>query len=166
MKTLTLLRHAKSSWKDQSLTDHQRPLNKRWKENLPYICDRAQQHDIHIDGILSSNSTRTTATTMWMVALMHDPDLVFLKDLYLADLDTLLHIIRSADQHSTSPRDHLMIVWHNPWLTNLCQHLGFDIPNLPTCGLVEFQCNIDMRLEFDSSSTTYLQHIFPKELSH
>jgi hypothetical protein len=45
---------------------------------------------------------------------MYDPDLVFLKDLYVADLDTLIHIIRSADEQSESQRNHLLLVAHNP----------------------------------------------------
>ena len=167
MKTLTLLRHAKSSRKEPWLSDHERPLNKRWNRDIPHIRAWAQSHDIYIDGILSSDATRTKLTAQWMMPLMTNPEIVYIPDLYMANLDTLIRTIRSADIYGKSKvsRDHLMIVAHNPWLTHLCQHLWYDTSNLPTCGLVQFECNIQMRYEFESRTATYIQHIYPKELS-
>jgi len=135
VKTLTILRHAKSSWENDSLADYERPLNKRGERDAPAMAKRIQEAGIRPSLIVSSHAVRAW-TTAKVVALELSYPLEFLqreKDLYLASRERLLTIIAKQDEGF----NHLMIVGHNPGLTDLVNYLVPNLTgNLPTCGVV------------------------------
>jgi len=137
MKTLTLLRHAKSSWSDTSLADHERPLNRRGERDVPAMAVRIQDAGVRPSLIISSPAVRTWATAKTVARQISYP-IEFLQreaELYLANLNSLLDIVAEQDVSFNS----IMIVGHNPGLTEFANFLHPGLTrNLPTCGVVSF----------------------------
>ena len=111
MPTLLLARHAKSSWDDHSLRDHDRPLNRRGASDAPRIGAALRERDLIPDLVLSSTSQRTRETLEGIeeglgASLVTD----FLPELYLASPGAMLSAIQSAPPDA----DTLMVLAHNP----------------------------------------------------
>jgi len=132
MKTLYIVRHAKSSWDDPAMSDFDRPLNARGLRDLPPMAAALQSHDVYPDLILSSpaNRARTTAEHYHEVlggALRLD------DRIYEASLMGLVYLAQEAFERA----DTVMIVGHNPGLTMLIDRMSNrTIGNLPTAGVV------------------------------
>jgi phosphohistidine phosphatase len=135
MKTLTLVRHAKSSWKDNSLTDRDRPLNKRGRRDAPIMGKRISEAGIRPSLIVCSPAVRAWTTAKAIADEIGYP-LEFLQredGLYLASLDDLLDITFSQETGFTS----LMVIGHNPGLTTFANYLSPGVTNnVPTAGVV------------------------------
>jgi phosphohistidine phosphatase len=135
MKTLTLLRHAKSSWDDSGLADHDRPLSNRGERDAPVMAQRLADFGIRPSLILSSPATRAWATAKIVAREINYP-VEFLQrelKLYLANVSTLIDVISRQESNF----NNLMLVGHNPGLTDLALHLVPGVTdNIPTCGLV------------------------------
>jgi phosphohistidine phosphatase len=135
MKTLTLVRHAKSSWKDTSLADRDRPLNKRGKHDAPEMGRRIAEAGIRPSLIVSSPVVRAW-TTAGVVAKAIGYPIEFLQQenaLYLASVDEILDVIVAQDPKFNS----LMLVGHNPGFTSFANYLVPGLTNnLPTSGVV------------------------------
>ena len=131
-KTLYLLRHAKSSWKDFSLSDFDRPLNKRGKHDAPFMAEKMKEKGIQPDSIISSPAKRAKRTAKIFSDVLEAP--LFLEaKLYEADIKEMLWIIQKAFE----TQDEVMIVGHNPELTYLNEILSDkEIFNIPTAGIV------------------------------
>ncbi len=136
MKTLVLVRHAKSSWGDPGLPDHSRPLNDRGRRDAPEMGRRMKQRDIRPDVILSSTAVRARTTAQIIAASLDVlPASVVLEDrLYAASVETLLAVIQALDDSM----DCVVLVGHNPEMTGLAQHFAGDIGHMPTCAVAEF----------------------------
>ena len=135
MRTLTLVRHAKSSWKDINLSDYDRPLNKRGKRDLPLLCQRLQAQDIRPDLILYSPALRTKITAEQIHKHLNLPKehIEPCLNLYEASEMTLLSLI----QRTAPEKQHLMLVGHNPGLENLANLLlGNALSHFPTTAVV------------------------------
>ena len=161
MKTLTLVRHAKSSWKDTSLTDRDRPLNKRGKRDAPEMGRRISAAGIRPSLIVSSPAVRawTTATT---IARVIGYPLEFLqreKALYLASVDDILDVIVAQDPKFNS----LMLVGHNPGFTSFANYLVPGLTNnLPTAGIVSVHIDQDNWDLYERPEAELILHDFPK----
>jgi phosphohistidine phosphatase len=135
MKTLTILRHAKSSWNDSSLSDHERPLNGRGKRDAPDIAERIRKAGIRPSLIISSPAKRAWSTAKVIAREISYP-VEFLqreKSLYHAGLQILLDTLAQQDQGFNS----ILLVGHNPGLTDLANFLVPRLTdNIPTCGFV------------------------------
>ena len=131
-KTLYLLRHAKSSWKDFSLSDFDRPLNKRGKRDAPFMSVKMKEKGIQPDSIISSPAKRAKKTAKIFSEVLEVP--LFLEEkLYAAEIDEMLWIMQKAFE----TQDEVMIVGHNPELTYLNDMLSDkEIFNIPTTGIV------------------------------
>ena len=134
-KTLTILRHAKSSWKDTSLADHDRPLNKRGERDLPVMASRVQQAGIRPSLILTSPATRAWTTARGIAQGISYPVEFLQRDerLYHAGTRRILDVLAEQDTGFNS----VMVVGHNPGLTDFANHFLPGITdNIPTCGFV------------------------------
>lgn len=143
MKTLYLIRHAKSSWKDRSLDDFDRPLNKRGNRDAPLMGELLQERSPVPELILSSPALRAITTAHIIADAIGYPRGKILTDeaIYLASVDTLLEIIRNIHDRYSS----VFMFGHNPGFTDLGNELtNSQIDNLPTAGL--------FHVEFDLSS--------------
>lgn len=138
-RTLILLRHAKSSWKDSSLNDIQRPLNKRGNRDAPKMGEHMAEQNILPEVIFSSPGLRALTTARLIsVKIGIEPSNIKVDDnIYTFNFKELLGVIKSLDEGYNK----VLIVGHNPAITDLTNYLsGSKIDNVPTCGLavVEF----------------------------
>ena len=151
MRTLFILRHAKSSWKDANLSDFDRPLNARGERDAPIMATRMREAGHRPDLIVSSRARRALETArVFADTLELDPGA--LRDteaLYLARVADMIELIRSAADDC----ERLMIVGHNPGLTTLINTLGrVELDTLPTCGVFCLQFDIDRWQDLDPAS--------------
>ena len=161
MKILTLVRHAKSSWKDTTLTDRQRPLNSRGERDAPEMGRRIADHGIRPSLILSSPAVRAWTTAKFIAAAMGYPAEFLQREetLYLASLDDLLDAVVAQDNGFNS----LMIVGHNPGLTEFANFLVPGLTdNLPTAGVVSVQIDRDDWSLYGQPETELIVHDYPK----
>jgi len=131
-----LLRHAKSDWSHESLSDHARPLNSRGQRAAPWIAQWMHDQDCMPDRILCSTAARTRETWERMCQAWGQsmPDPLYLDALYLASPQTILE---SAIQHATGSHS-LLILGHNPGLEMLATRLSDRESVMPTCALAIF----------------------------
>ncbi len=162
MKTLTLVRHAKSSWKDTSLRDRDRPLNKRGQRDAPIMGKRLNEHGIRPSLIVSSPAKRAWTTAKVFAKELSYP-LEFLQrddNLYLASVDRILDVIVAQDEGFNS----LMIVGHNPGFTDFANFLSPGLThNLPTAGVVSVRIDQDHWNLYERPNTELLVHDWPKK---
>ena len=162
MKTLTIVRHAKSSWDEPGLSDRERPLNKRGKRDAPVMGKRIADAGIRPSLILSSPANRAWTTAQVIAKQLTYPS-EFLQreqDLYLASLDDLLDVVVAQDEGFNS----LMIVGHNPGLTDFVNYLSPGLTNnLPTAGVVSVTIDQDHWKLYEQPKTELVVHDYPKK---
>lgn len=142
MKDLILVRHAKSSWKDPTLRDHERPLNKRGKRDAPEMGERLLRSGYEPDLLISSSADRALKTAGTFAAKLGYPrESIRIEEcLYHASVDELLHVIRGVDDSVGI----LMIFGHNPGMTDLANQFGpREIFNMPTCAVLHLRFRAD-----------------------
>ncbi len=162
MKTLLVLRHAKSSWKRGDLADHDRPLNKRGKRDAPRMGELLAEEDLVPERIFSSTAKRARDTAMAVAeASGFDGRPQLSRQLYGADPDTCLQLLRQLGGQA----DPVMIVGHNPGLTELVEHLTDAEEHLPTAALAVIDLPIDAWSELDEEVEGRLRALYrPREL--
>ena len=140
MKTLIIIRHSKSSWKNANLSDHERPLNKRGNNDARLISDFLSNIISNVDILHCSSSERTRETADYFIDKINFSNHIYDDDLYHISSDNLLKIIRNYNNDI----DSLMIIAHNPGLTNFVNLMtDLELWNLPTTGLVAINFNVD-----------------------
>jgi len=140
MKNLLLMRHGKSSWKDDSLSDHERPLKKRGRKDTKAIAKVIKKKDLIPDVILSSSATRARETVEILTEeLKYKNDVTYSDDLYMAEPENIISALRSLDNDVRSA----MVVGHNPGLEAYLQIIDGEIEALPTAGLGNMVLVID-----------------------
>ncbi|MDZ7643862.1 MAG: histidine phosphatase family protein [Woeseiaceae bacterium] len=162
MKTLTILRHAKSSWETPGLTDRDRPLNTRGERDAPAMAARIQEAGIRPSLIISSPAVRAWTTAKVVAQELNYP-LEFLQreaDLYLASAGRVLQVIGRQDEGF----NNLMVVGHNPGLTELVNQLVPGLTgNLPTCGVVSLSLDCENWSLVQTSECELLSFDYPKK---
>ncbi len=144
MKTLLVLRHAKSDRSDDTLRDHDRPLAPRGEADAPRMGIALALLDAIPDAVLTSTAVRARETAHRVAAAMgYDGKIVEQPNLYAASADTLLGHLRDGDDAAT-----VLLVGHNPGLEELIGVLtgGVDaeaIVRLPTAGLACLALDIE-----------------------
>ncbi len=165
MKTLYLLRHAKSSWATPDVKDFDRPLNERGFHDAPEMAERLVEQlkarGEKIDLVVSSPALRAyTTATLFCEVLGIDPErIVQNRQIYIAGSPKLQQLISLFDESAHSA----MLVAHNPALTDLANdlaHAGID--NIPTCGLVVIQLPIESWFDIQAGTGRLLRFDFPK----
>jgi len=135
MKTLFLVRHAKSSRDDPSLADRNRPLDDRGRQDAPKMGKRLAKRDVKPDLVVSSPALRalTTAQLIAEEVGYKRKDIVVDDRLYASSPDDLLAVIRELDRKL----DRVMLVGHNPEFTDLAHRLSSEIIDMPTSAVAE-----------------------------
>ena len=161
MKTLTLVRHAKSSWNDSSLSDFERPLNRRGERDAPLMGQRIVAAGIRPSLIISSPAARALSTAKLLAQEIAYP-LEFLqrdKTLYHASLNDFLDVLVGQDAEF----NNLMLVGHNPGLTAFANYLSPGITsNLPTAGVVAVSFEQDDWNLYTPPATEVIAYLYPK----
>ncbi|WP_374685981.1 histidine phosphatase family protein [Promineifilum sp.] len=121
MKLLLLLRHAKSSWGNDALADHDRPLNERGRRDAPRMGRLLRTLDLVPDQIVASSATRAATTAQLVAEAAGYPgEIRYTRDLYLADPETYVDVARTTDDAV----QRLMLVGHNPDIEELVAELS------------------------------------------
>ena len=162
MKTIILVRHAKSSWKDLSLEDFDRPLNKRGKRNAPFMGEKLKARHIMPDLILSSPAKRArkTATAIAKAIAYPKKKIIFDDNMYHASATYLFKMVRNLDdQHETS-----MLFGHNPDLNNVANMWLKQNPvhNMVTTGVYCIKFNVNQWQEVRQGKGESVFYDYPK----
>ena len=151
---ITLVRHAKSSWKIAGQSDHDRELSGRGKRDAPIMADRLVARNCIPDLILCSSAVRTQQTARVLLdAFGMDGDSMRLsRHLYLCSPETLLEQLASVEESYW----HVMIIGHNPGLEDLSTLMSpLCNPEMPTLGIRHFRCasfnHLPIGKQFDES---------------
>ncbi len=134
MKTIYLVRHAKSSWKYAELDDFERPLNKRGRKSLLAMREILNNLKVAPDLILSSPAARAAMTARAIADTIDYPldKIQYREALYMAGDDVLIKIIKEIKDSVQKA----MLIGHNPGLTELANYVSDQgTANIPTCGL-------------------------------
>jgi phosphohistidine phosphatase len=162
MKSLYLLRHAKSSWAEAGLGDQQRPLNPRGLRDAPMMGERFRERGETLDAVLSSPAKRaqTTAELFIRACGYAGPGIVTEADLYFLGSGSIESVIRAQSGDAQA----LMLVFHNPDITHFVNSIDYDfhVDNLPTCGLIRLACAIDNWTDWSRDTTNFEYYDFPK----
>lgn len=139
MKTLYLVRHAKSSWEFPHLSDYERPLNNRGKRDAPIMGRRLRVRGITPGCFVSSPALRARETSLLVSREIGFPEseIVFMEQIYAAEVPDLLEVIASFPQEASSA----FLVGHNPGMTSMAEYLTEShVGSLPTSGIacIEF----------------------------
>ena len=165
MKTLYLLRHAKSSWDHPGLSDRQRPLANRGLKNAPEMGKRFAARGETVDHVISSPATRALTTAKLFCEACDFPQdrIEVHEDLYFLGGDSIEALIRNQDDAV----DALMLVFHNPDITYFTNSIDdlVRIDNVPTAGLVKFSSEIAGWSDWSRASASFEYFDYPKNLS-
>lgn len=135
MKTLYIMRHAKSSWDNPGLEDYQRPLLEKGKKRTRYVVDYLLEANTTLDLIISSHAVRAHETAKIIANALHYPadKIVISKNIYFGYPDSYFDVFYDLSDEV----DSLMLVGHNPGFTTFANYfLDNRIDNLPTSGVV------------------------------
>ena len=170
MKTIFLLRHAKSSWDDNSLADHDRPLSQRGRRAAPRIGAHMSGAGYQPDLALCSTSMRTRQTLEAVVSELEvEPAIEFEEDLYLAAPGEMIDLVRSV----ADTVEALLLVGHNPGTGMLADDLsGFGQAaslnlmraKFPTAGLAIIELNVDRWKDTVGGCGTLKEFVRPRDL--
>jgi phosphohistidine phosphatase len=162
MKRLTLVRHAKSSWKDRTLDDSQRPLSRRGEQDAPKMGARLLARKARPSLIMSSPAARALATAKLIADTLGYP-MEFLQvepRLYLATPKEMLALIAGQEDSFSD----LLLVGHNPGMTEVANRLvpELRLDNLPTAGVVAMDFQTRKWSELPATRGELAYYDYPK----
>lgn len=163
MRTLFLIRHAKSSWDNPGLRDFNRPLNERGLREAPLMAQLLASRGIHPDLLVSSPAKRALTTALF-----------FAEQFGIADEQ----VLREQDIYEAAPADILQIIsqlpdsagmvclfGHNPTFTDVANRFSDNfIDNVPTCGIVQIESEAETWKTMYEGNSRVKAHFFPKEM--
>ena len=146
MKTVLILRHAKSSWSNPGLADIDRPLNKRGKRDAPRMGAWLDAQELIPDLILSSPARRARKTAQAVSEYSsYDGEIEIIPDFYPGDAYTFIDTLMSIPDEYQS----VMIVAHNPGLEELLYALSGESARMPTSSLAQVELPLDSWRDLD-----------------
>ena len=162
MKTLLILRHAKSSWKHPETSDHDRSLNRRGKGDAPRMGRLVAEHHLCPDLILSSTAKRARVTADAVAKqAAYRGNVCLERRLYLANPAEIIDVIHEAAGDAA----RVMVVGHNPGLEELVARLGGSGEAIPTAALAEIQLDIAAWSDLSVRSSGRVVNVWrPREL--
>lgn len=139
MKTLLILRHAKSSWKERGLPDHKRPLNKRGKKDAPRMGRLLKKRRLLPEYIVCSDAKRAMSTAKKVIKESgFKGRCLFTKTLYETEGDSYISALKKIKKDHRS----VMVIGHNPALEELFESLSGKYEKLPTAALAVLELKI------------------------
>lgn len=163
LKTIILVRHAKSSWDDFSLKDEERPLTDRGKKNAPEMAKRLMKKKIPLDAILSSPAKRAKSTAEYFAKEYDIPKkkIKLVPELYMASNDAFIKTIRNAPEKA----DSIALFSHNNGITQFANTLSETrIDHMPTCSVFAVNVDIESWTDFEPGKTQFYFFDYPKSL--
>ncbi|MBX9853514.1 MAG: histidine phosphatase family protein [Cytophagaceae bacterium] len=163
LKNLFLARHAKSDWSVPGQKDFDRELNGRGRNDAPRMGKKLSEMDVKPDLIMSSPAARAKLTAEFIAEqLRYDTEkIIFNEDIYEASVRSLLAIINEL----SDDYNKVMLVGHNPTFTYIAEYLTKkNIDNIPTCGIVNIEFNVDSWKEVSGDIGNLKWFIYPKKI--
>lgn len=161
MKSVLLIRHAKSSWDDPHQKDFDRTLNERGKKDAPVMAQRLRDKKIPIDAFISSPAKRALSTAKFFVHAYHqkEKDIIIIDALYEAPYDVFFEVIsKTSNEYNT-----IAIFAHNPGITMFANQLtNTRIDNMPTCAIFAVKAEIHKWDQFEKEEKTFWFFDYPK----
>ncbi len=161
MKTIQLIRHAKSSWEDTGLSDQRRPLSPRGYHDCQLMGPAIVETGCDLQPIYCSSAQRAQLTISHLAAAMDDTQLGWqvVDDLYTFSSSSLLAWLSQLDDRI----DNVTLVGHNPAMTQLINQLSdADLTNFPTCAFAQLQTTADSWSMLGSQGTDLIHFLKPK----
>jgi phosphohistidine phosphatase len=163
MKTIYIVRHAKSSWNHPDLSDEQRPLMEKGKKRTKKVIEFLLKNEVKVDCILSSHAVRAHETAKILAAGLDYPVDGIKVDprIYFASGDSLIDHFFGLPANDNS----VMLVGHNPTLTDFVnQFLAQPIDNLPTSGVISISFDTQNWEQIPLAKKKINFILFPKEM--
>ena len=161
MKTLLLVRHAKSSWDEIGMDDSERPLNERGKKDAPQMARRLKDKNIKVDVFISSPAKRADKTAKYFAEEygLEKKEILLVDNLYGASVGSFLEVVSKIDdKHHT-----VALFSHNPGITEFANTLtSVRIDNIPTCGIFAVQVTANKWADFSKAEKLFLFFDYPK----
>ena len=161
MKTLYLMRHAKSSWSFDDLSDKQRPLNDRGRDDAPLMGQALAKRDLTLDLLVSSPAVRALSTAALVARELEYPadKIEVLEAIYEATVPDLLAVVRQLPDTA----DSVLLVGHNNTLTDFANLLSpSEIPEMPTAAIVCLKFSTDQWARTDRANAEFYFFDKPK----
>ena len=161
MKTLILVRHAKSDWTEIGLSDSERPLNERGKKDAPEMAKRLKKKGLKIDVFVSSPAKRALRTARYFAEAFDEKkdDIQVEKTLYGALPSQFEQVVAAFKDKD----DIVALFSHNPGITEYVNTLcSVHTDNMPTCSIFAVQAEVDSWTEFDKAEKKFLFYDYPK----
>lgn len=161
MKSLILVRHAKSDWGDLSLDDFDRPLNDRGKRDAPLMAQRLLDKKIKIDSFIASPAKRAAKTArIFAEELKFKKDnIVYKPELYLAGTEVFFSVVENADDKD----DCIALFSHNNGITDFANKLAnVRVDNIPTSGVFAIKIKSDSWKDFRNAEKEFWFFDYPK----
>jgi len=162
-KTLLLIRHAKSSWEDDGISDFDRPLNDRGKKDAPVMADRLYERGIKIDAFISSPAKRARKTAEQFAKRYkkQEEELILKTELYLAGEETFYSVLEKLDDDF----DCVAVFSHNPGITDFANSLtDAGVDNIPTSGIFAVSIEAKKWNKFREAKKIFLFFDYPRAL--
>lgn len=166
MKTLYLMRHAKSSWNFDELSDQERPLNDRGRDDAPRIGQALAKRRIALDLLVSSPAVRALSTAVLVARELKYPhaNIKVEPGIYQADLEALLAIIRALPDGAPA----VLLTGHNPTMTDVANYL---LPSsgltheMPTAAVVCLRFQTDHWAEVGPANAEFYFYDYPRNIN-
>jgi phosphohistidine phosphatase len=162
MKTIFLIRHAKSSWNNHLLEDHQRPLNKRGLSDAPMMGELLKKEFPPPEKIICSTAHRAKETAEIIKGVWFPKKTIdFMDLLYEQPASNILSLIQNIQKEINS----LALFFHNPTITYLGNLLAsLSISNIPTCGVLILSCKEKNWGSVEVGNCELISFNYPKEI--
>ena len=167
MRRLHLLRHAKSSWEDPSLRDHERPLAPRGRKAAKRIARWAQENDVRPELVASSSAVRARETLERVLPGLGKPEVRIEEELYAATAEALLERVRALPDEV----EEAMLVGHNPGLGDLALLLAEPgdlreraAEKVPTGALATLEADVARWSDLEPGGARLVAFVQPREL--
>lgn len=161
MKTLFVVRHAKSSWGDLTLNDFDRPLNDRGQRNAPEMAQRLLKKKYQIDAFVTSTAKRALQTASHFIKTYGRPaeELILREQLYHGAAHIYFEVVSALDDQY----DSAALFGHNPGISAFVNQLtDTRIDDMPTCGIFAVSIDAESWKDFATAEKKFLFFDAPK----
>ena len=165
MLTLFLCRHAKSSWDEPGLSDKDRPLNARGKNDAPMMGRMLENREENPDLIISSPAERAFKTAKLISDEIgyRQKDIIVDNRIYMAGIDDFIEVLKECRSKDTT----IMIFSHNYGITDFANYIcSSRIDNIPTCGIVKIKFEFSNWEKIKKEKGKLEYFIYPKMFKH
>lgn len=161
MKTLILIRHAKSSWDQIGIDDFDRPLNERGKKDAPEMAKRLKDKGMELDHLISSPAKRARKTARYFAEEFgfKKDEISLIDELYGASRSEFLKVVSEIDDRKNT----VALFSHNPGITEFASSLtNIRVDDMPTCAMFALQVETANWKNFSGAAKKFLFFDYPK----